>query len=186
MQNSKEAISRIGGVSEAGDDEVLAPIFAHIMAKRGHILNIHQVVAFSPKMLRAQAAYAAAMREESTLPRDLQEIVILRIAQVNSSKYEQTVHEPIAIACGVSSAKLQALPAWRSSGEFDEKERTALAFVDQAASTGEVDDGVFDAAKTYFSHNEIVELTVFVGWYVGNSRFVRALRIAPQGPPKDG
>ena len=113
-------ISRIGGVSEAGNDEILTDLFSHIMAKRGHLLNIHQVVAFSPKMLRAQAAYAAAIREESSLPRDLQEILIIRIAQVNNSQYEQTVHEPIAIKCGVAADKVAEIASWSRSAKFDE------------------------------------------------------------------
>ena len=89
MSSSKKPVSRIGGVSESAGDPILTDLFAHIMAKRGHILNIHQVVAHSPKMLRAQAAYAAAMREDAIVPRDLQELLILRVAQVNGSEYEQ-------------------------------------------------------------------------------------------------
>ena len=184
MSTSANQISRLGGVSDAAGDEILGDLFAHIMAKRGHLLNIHQVVAHSPKMLRAQAAYTSALREESTLPRDLQELLIMRAAQVNKSQYEQTVHRPIAIACGMPAAKLDALVDWRSSTLYEARERAALAFVDQAAASGEVDDAVFAAALEHFSSREIVDLTALVGWYVGNSRFVRALRIAPDGASK--
>jgi AhpD family alkylhydroperoxidase len=180
MPHSKHPTSRVGVASEESGDEILVDMFSRIRAKRGRVLNIHQVVGHSPKMLRAQAAYAHAMREESALPRDLQELLILRVAQVNDSDYEQTVHKPIALACGVSPAKIEALPKWRSATVYDAKERAALAFVDQAAASGDVDDGVFDAASKLFSRQEIVELTVLVGWYVGNARFVRALRIAAE------
>lgn len=183
MSHSPAPISRIGAASDDSGDEILVDMFSRIRAKRGFVLNIHQVVGHSPKMLRAQSAYAHAMREESVLPRDLQELLILRVAQVNDSDYEQTVHRPIALACGVPPDKIAALPDWRGATVFDAKERAALAYVDQAAASGEVDDGVFDAASKLFTRQEIVELTVLVGWYVGNSRFVRALRIAPQSEP---
>ena len=178
MPDPKSSISRLGGVSESSNDAILADMFARIRAKRGRLLNIHQVVGHAPKMLRAQAAYATALREESSLPRDLQELLILRIAQVNASAYEQSVHRPIAIACGVPPAKLAALAAWQTSSLFDARERAALGFIDQAAQSGDVDDDVFAAAKNIFSPQEIIELAALIAWYVGNSRFVRALRIA--------
>jgi 4-carboxymuconolactone decarboxylase len=180
MSAESKTVSRIGGVAEAGDDEILKDIYSHILAKRGFILNIHQVVAHSPKMLRAQARYAASLREESSLPRDLQELLIMRIAQVNDSHYEQSVHHPIALNCGVRPEQLEGLPNWRASGAFDDKERAALSFVDQAAANGEVDEMVFAQAQAQFSAREIVDLAALVGWYVGNSRFVRALRIVSQ------
>jgi 4-carboxymuconolactone decarboxylase len=172
-----DTISRIGGAAEPAQDPVLAEIFGRIRAGRGHLLNIHRVVGLAPRMLRAQSAYARALREESSLPRDLQELLILRIAQVNGSDYEQSVHRPIALACGATTEKIAALPAWHASAAFDARERAALAFVDQAAASGEVDEATFAALGSVFSPQEIVEIAALVAWYVGNSRFVRALRI---------
>ncbi|MGH6726987.1 MAG: carboxymuconolactone decarboxylase family protein [Pseudolabrys sp.] len=180
MPDTKNTISRLGAAPESPDNAILADMFARIRAKRGHLLNIHQVAGHAPKMLRAQAAYATALREESSLPRDLQELLILRVAQVNGSDYEQSVHRPIAVACGVPPAKVAALPAWPTSPLFDARERAALAFVDQAALSGDVDDEVFTAAKNTFSPQGVIELASLIGWYVGNARFVRALRIASE------
>jgi 4-carboxymuconolactone decarboxylase len=184
MPHSKHPISRIGAASDESGDEILVDMFSRIRAKRGYVLNIHQVVGHSPKMLRAQAAYASAMREDSILPRDFQELVILRVAQVNNSQYEQMVHRPIARDCGASAEKIANLSDWRHSEVYDAREKAAFAFIDQAAASGEVDDDVFDAAQKVFSVQELVELTVLIGWYVGNSRFVRALRIAPETEQK--
>jgi 4-carboxymuconolactone decarboxylase len=185
MPDPKSSISRLGSVAEAPNDAILADMFARIRAKRGRLLNIHQVVGHAPKMLRAQAAYATALREESSLPRDLQELLILRIAQVNASAYEQSVHRPIAIACGVPPAKLAALTAWQTSSLFDARERAALGFIEQAAQSGDVDDDVFTVADNIFSPQEIVELAALIAWYVGNARFVRALRIANEAEPNE-
>jgi 4-carboxymuconolactone decarboxylase len=177
------SVSRFGEIQEPLDDPILADMFARIRASRGRVLNIHRIVGLAPKLLRAQASYACALREESSLPRDLQELLILRIAQVNDSAYEQSVHRPIALDCGVSPAKLDALPSWSAAAVFEPRERVALRFVDQAARSGEVDKEIFQALQDAFSPREIVELTALVGWYVGNSRFVRALQIAPEAAP---
>ena len=176
-------VSRLGYVPEPVDDPILDEMFARIRASRGHLLNIHRVVGLAPKVLRAQASYARALREESSLPRGLQELLILRVAQVNDSAYEQSVHRPIARDCGVSTEKLDALPSWSASLLFEPREQVALRFVGQAARSGEVDEDVFRALQEVFSPREIVELTALVGWYVGNSRFVRALQIAPEAAP---
>jgi 4-carboxymuconolactone decarboxylase len=173
-------ISRFGDMPEPIDDPILDELFRRIRESRGHLLNIHRVVGQAPKMLRAQAAYARALREESSLPRSLQELLILRIAQINDSAYEQSVHRPIALDCGVSAAKIDALPSWHTSPAFEPRECVALRFVDQAARSGDVEDNVFLALRQAFSPQEIVELTALVGWYVGNSRFVRALQIAAE------
>jgi 4-carboxymuconolactone decarboxylase len=184
MTTSTDFPSRLGGAAEHPDDPLLAEMFGQIRATRGHLLNIHRVGGLAPKLLRAQASYTRAMREEAAVPRDLQELIILRVAQVNNSDYEQSVHRPIARACGVSQAKIDALAVWRqSSSLYSERERAALAFAEQAGSTGEVDDAVFAALRPAFSVQEVVELAAIVAWYVGNSRFVRALQIVSEAGP---
>ena len=180
MTKSSSSPSRIGGAAEHPDDPLLAEMFARIRASRGRLLNIHRVGGLAPKLLRAQATYTRAMREEAAVPRDLQELTILRVAQVNDSDYEQSVHRSIARACGVSQAKIDALAAWRQSPLFTAPERAALGFAEQAASSGDVDDAVFATLRQAFSVQEIVELAAIVSWYVGNSRFVRALRIVSE------
>jgi AhpD family alkylhydroperoxidase len=180
MARPNQPISRIGGASEPPEDPILVEMFSRIRASRGHVLNIHYVTGHAPRLLRATAAYTRALREESSLPRDLQELLILRIAQVNDSAYEQSVHRPIAVTCGVSPAQIDALPSWRDSSLFDAKERAALAFIEQAARRGDVDDEVFGAARQSFSPQQLVELAALTAWYVGNSRFVRALQVATE------
>jgi AhpD family alkylhydroperoxidase len=166
--------------SDLPDDPIITELFERVAARHGRVLNIHRAVAHAPKVLRAQATYAAALREESSLPRALQALVVLRTAAVNGSAYEPSVHHPAALRLGVSPDKLAALAAWRSSPLFDARERAAFAFVEQMADRGEVDDATFATLREAFTAQEIVELAAIVAWYVGNARFVRALRVAPE------
>ena len=173
-------IARLSIPPDAEPHPIVAEMFARIRAAGRRVLNIHRVVGLAPKLMRAQATYAAAMREESSLPRALQELLILRIAQINGSEYEQSAHRGIARSLGVTSEQIRELPNWRDSKLYDERQRAALGFIEQAAASGEVDDTVFAATQAAFSPQEIVEFAVLVAWYVGNSYFVRALRIAPE------
>lgn len=180
MTASDRPISRLPISPQAEQHPILVEMFGRIRAAGRRVLNIHRVVGLSPKLLRAQATYAAALRDESSLPRALQELLILRVAQINKSEYEQSVHRGVALALGVTAEQICALPAWRDATVYDERQRAALGFVEQAAATGEVDDAVFATTQTVFSAQEMVEITALVAWYVGNARLVRALRIAPE------
>lgn len=180
MTASDRPIARLPVPPQAEQHPILAEMFARIRAAGRRVLNIHRVAGLSPKLLRAQAAYAAAMREDSSLPRALQELLILRVAQLNNSEYEQSVHRGVALGLGITPEQLDALAAWRDAAVFDVRQRAALGFVEQAAASGEVDDAAFAATQAAFSAPEIVELAALVAWYVGNARFVRALRIEPE------
>ena len=180
MADAERPVSRLPALTNPDADPILGEMFRRILAHRPRVLNIHRTVGHAPKMLRAQASYATSMRDESPLPRDFQELIILRVAQINNSEYEQSAHRPIAKSLGVSAEKIAGLASWRDSNLFDDRERAALAYVEQAAATGNVDDATFGAARAEFSPQEIVELTVLAAWYTGNARFVRALRIEPE------
>ena len=179
MTSSDRPIARLSISPQDEPHSIVAEMFARIRAAGRRVLNIHRVVGLAPKPMRAQATYAQAMREESSLPRALQELLILRIAQINGSEYEQSAHRGIARSLGVTPEQIRELPAWQGSKLYDEHQRAALGFIEQAAASGEVDDAVFAATQAVFSPQEIVELAALVAWYVGNSRFVRALRIVP-------
>jgi alkylhydroperoxidase family enzyme len=178
MAESDRPVSRL----PAGlpDDPIIADLFARVASRHGRVLNIHRAVAHAPKILRAQATYASALREDSSLPRPLQVLVVLRTAQVNGSPYEPSVHRAAALRLGVPAEKLAALDAWQGSSVFDARERAALGFVDRMADRGEVDDATFAETAKAFTAQEIVELAAIVAWYVGNARFVRAMRIEPE------
>ncbi len=183
MADPNGPVSRLPALPEPPEDPILAELFAAIGARGSSVLNIHRTVGHAPKILRAQAAYAAALREQSSLPRSLQVLLVLRTAQVNDSAYEPSVHRRAALALGHAADKLDALPAWRNAALFDPRERAALAFVEQVAGSGEVDDAVFAATRAEFTPQEVVEIAAIVGWYVGNARFVRAMRIVPEAQP---
>ncbi|CAK7201354.1 hypothetical protein SEUCBS139899_004058 [Sporothrix eucalyptigena] len=180
-------ISRIGAIAPssaaATSSPILSSLFTKILTHRPAVLHIHQVVAHNPELLRAQAQYAAALREHSAISRPLQEILIIRIAQTNGSTYEQSVHRPIAINLGVPAAKVDSVAHWQTEMTLfeDASERAALLYVEEAAGEGTVTDKVFTELEQHYSKQAIVDLSALVGWYVGNTRFTKALQITNEG-----
>ena len=74
-----------------------------------------------------------------------------------------------------------ALPDWRTSELFDDKQRALLAYT-EALDThgGDVDDATYAAFAKQFTPREIVELTITVVTYYGTGQLTKALRVKPE------
>jgi alkylhydroperoxidase family enzyme len=83
---------------------------------------------------------------------------------------------------GASPEQLLALAEYRTSPEFDERERIALEYAERITVTDqEVDDATFSRVRGAFSEEQIVELTATVALENFLSKFHRALRVEAQG-----
>jgi len=83
---------------------------------------------------------------------------------------------------GVSDEKILAVDDWASSALFDDEERTALEYADAMTISGrDVSNDLFERLESFWSDEEIVELTAVIAWENASSKFNRALRIESQG-----
>jgi len=184
------AVSRLPALPDPSDP-YLKEMFAKIRAKGGQPLNIHLVQGFAPKLAKARLDMAYALRYDVITPPLLREMAILRTGQILNSAYELDQHIPLAKACGMTDAQISALPEWRTSSLFDDKQRALLAYTDAVAlHGGEVDDATYAAFAKQFSPQELVELTITIITYYGTGQLTKALQIKPEGdgrrsaPPK--
>jgi 4-carboxymuconolactone decarboxylase len=175
---SEKRASRLPPIAEPPEDPLLAEIFEGIKARGGRILNVHRASGHAPKIFKAYAAFAAALRFDTTLGRPLSELLILRVALCDESDYELSVHRRMARECGIPADKIAAVEHWRDSPLFDARERIALTFAEMIAKDGAVDDATFATLGKFFSPREITELAALTSYYAGNARFLRALGVA--------
>jgi alkylhydroperoxidase family enzyme len=70
------------------------------------------------------------------------------------------MHTKDARAAGETEQRLYALPAWRETPFFDDRERTALAFVESVTllAGDHVPNEAFDAVAAEFSPDEVAAL----------------------------
>src|SRR5690349_15425333 len=154
------------------------PLVERIVAQRGSVLHLYQMLLHSPAVADGWLNYLTSIRQLSTLPGDLRELVIMRVAAINGAPYEADQHAPIALKEGVSQAQLDALDAWETSGLFSERERAVLAYTDAMTRHVQVPEAVFQAARAAMgSEKLIVELTATVAAYNMVSRFLEALQV---------
>jgi alkylhydroperoxidase family enzyme len=82
---------------------------------------------------------------------------------------------------GVSDEKIEALENYATSDLYDAAERIALEYADSMTITGRyVSDDLFARLRSFYSDDEIVELTATIAWENSSSKFNRALRVPSQ------
>ena len=138
--------------------------------------NLYKALANHPAIISAWTEFANTLRNGSRTPRALRELVILRGAQVVQSEYEWAQHLRMARKAGVREAQISALPNWRSSAEFNEKEKAALALA-EAVTQGRVSDEVYRHAMQHFDHHDYVEIAVTAGFYAMVARVLDAMGV---------
>jgi AhpD family alkylhydroperoxidase len=100
----------------------------------------------------------------------LRHLVYLRASILNGCAYCVDMHTKDAMLAGETEQRLHAVAVWHEAPFFTERERAALAWTDALtliAQTG-VPDEVFADARTAFSEEELIALTVAIitinGW----------------------
>jgi alkylhydroperoxidase family enzyme len=168
---------RIPLVDPNSQDPVLRPVFDAIRSHGGAPLNIHRTIGNAPKTLKGFLTYAWALRYDAVSPRADRELLILRTTQLVHGEYEFVQHRGIGVSCGLTEAQIDALTEWRERPLFTDRQRALLAYTDEMLSPPGVSDRTFDELKRHFSPEEIVELTLTSGFYVGVAQFSRALKV---------
>lgn len=156
------------------------PLVDRIVAERGAVLHLYQMLLHSPPIASGWLNYLTAIRQQSTLPGGLRELVIMRIAVLNGAPYEAEQHAPIALREGISQTQLDDLDNWQQSKSYDATQRAVLAYTDAMTKEIHVSPEVFAAVKAVLTERLLVELTATVGAYNMVSRFLEAMQIHSQ------
>jgi 4-carboxymuconolactone decarboxylase len=140
-------------------------LFQQIEGNGARIINFYKVLANSPHVARNVIRLGNSLIGRTALSPKLRELTILRIAKLCDCEYEWVQHTPVAVQSGVSRAQLDAIGSWKESNNFDEEERAVLQYVDEVAQNVKVADATFEALSKYLNEQNIVELTLAIGWW---------------------
>jgi 4-carboxymuconolactone decarboxylase len=158
----------------------LAALEAGIQAERGRVSLLYQVLLNSPPLAQGWEQLLTAIRNRSSLPADIREMVILRVAVLNRAPYEFEAHVPHALKAGFRQEKIDALReagSAQSSTVFSAQEGAVLSLVDTMTRDIEVPDGIFDAVKVHFTDQQMTDLVATIAAYNMVSRFLTAFQI---------
>ena len=160
----------------------IRPLADRIVAERGSILHLYQMLLHSPPVATGWLGYLTAIRHLSGLPGAMRELVIMRVAILNGAPYEAEQHAPIALKEGMTQAQLDALDNWESSDCFDAQARAVLAYTDAMTRDVHVPKEIFDSVNASLTPRLLVELTATIAAYNMVSRFLEALQIHSSDP----
>jgi AhpD family alkylhydroperoxidase len=163
---------------EPGTRPELAEIEGRILAERGRVSLLYQVLLNSGPIASGWERMLTAVRHQTSLPGGLREMIILRVAVLNRASFEFEAHAPIAEREGVSKAKMDALRQAGLPDLFDEQERLVLQLVDVMTRDVEVPDELMASLQVLYEPKALVELVATVAAYNMVSRFLVALNIA--------
>ncbi len=134
----------------------------------------------APNVSQAMLALEAAA-EECGIEPALQDLVKLRASQLNGCAYCVDMHSLDARAGGETEQRLYALPVWRETPFFTERERAALEWTEHPTliARDDVPDAVFERVRRHFSEAEVANLTLIVITINAWNRFGVAFRLEP-------
>ncbi|PZT72294.1 MULTISPECIES: carboxymuconolactone decarboxylase family protein [unclassified Streptomyces] len=124
----------------------------------------------SPVAGKALKYFMAFGRElkASPLPAATQELVALRVSQINGCAACIDMHTKEAAAAGESAVRLNLVTAWREATVFTEEERAALALAEQGTRTADaatgVDDEVWARAAELYDEEQLTALVMLVSF----------------------
>lgn len=154
-----------------------ADLATRIVEERGSLLHLYAMLLHSAPVAEGWLGFLTAIRQRSTLPGSIRELVIIQVAHLNGARYEAEQHIPIGLREGLSQAQLDTLPTWRETGLFDVRQEAALAYCDAMTRDIHVGDNVFAAVRATFTPQLVVELTATIAAYNMVSRFLEAIGI---------
>lgn len=102
--------------------------------------------------------------DQAGIDRRLRELVRIRASQLNGCAYCVDMHSKDARALGESEQRIYALPVWRETPFFSERERAALAYTETVTRLADthVPAQAHDAVAAVFEPAEVAALLSLV------------------------
>ena len=137
-----------------------------------------KLLCLQPSMGNAMAVLTEAIYSKSNLNIRVREAVRMRIAQINQCQICLNFRFPYLEKNGINEAFYQALDNWRSSAEFNDKEKLAIEYAERFILDHlSIDEPFMEKLKCYFSATETFELTYTIAGLLANGRTLQVLQI---------
>jgi AhpD family alkylhydroperoxidase len=141
------------------------------------LLDWRRVAPGALAVMRGLEDYVA----RSGLEPGLLELAKARASQLNGCAYCLDMHTKDARAGGETEQRLYALPVWRETPFYTDRERAALAWAEAVTllASHELTEELYRDTRRYFSEEELVDLTLALVAINGWNRLAVAFRTVP-------
>jgi AhpD family alkylhydroperoxidase len=140
-----------------------------------------EIWAHQPKMMSGMGKFQQAVRKGNAVDERLKYLVELKGAQMIGCEFCVDLGSQICRHSGFTDEELLALPRYRHSDLFTEREKLALDYTAAVMRTPvEVSDELFARMREHFSDEQLVEITALLT-VVNLDRFNAAFGIGSAG-----
>jgi 4-carboxymuconolactone decarboxylase len=141
-----------------------------------------EAFAHAPTLLKGYGALEMANARCRRVEHQLKELAVLKAATLAQCEYCIDIGSHMARRIGLSDEQLLALPSYRDSDLFSEREKLVLGLAEAMSRTPvEVSDELFDDLRAEFDDAQLVELAGVIALENFRARFNAALDIGSSG-----
>ncbi len=140
-------------------------------------MNVLRMLSHATPEFRHFITFSDALLRKSAVNKWLLELAILRVGHLSDAPYEVQQHEPLAAAVGGTPEKIAAIAAWPDTEVFDEVETAVLRYTDDVVENVRASDGTFNVLSAFMDHQQMMELTMGIGFYMMVSRLLNTFDV---------
>jgi len=120
----------------------------------------------SPPLARGFLQFFTAVRGKTTLPADVMELAMCRVAALNGAAYEWMHHAPLLKTAGLSDEAVETVRSAKAGaqggegqGDLSPRLWKVLRYTDAMTKQVHVPDEIFEAVKGELDERQVVELS---------------------------
>lgn len=145
--------------------------------------GLTRIMANAPDMAKAVTVFGGSLFKSRTLPRRLVELVRLRVAFHNQCRSCMAIRYKSAIDDGLTEGMVCSLERPQDAPDLTDAEKAAIAYADvSSVDHFSIDDSTFNELRRHFSEAQIVELGVFIAFFIGYGRLGAAWNMVEELP----
>jgi alkylhydroperoxidase family enzyme len=149
--------------------------------KYGSVLSSARMWARSPKIFLALSAlYGCLERKSSPISPLLRSLILVRVSQINGCSFCIDLNRFVLFQRGFDIKKFEQLSKWQSSDLYTDQEKAVLEYTEVVTHSTTMDEQR-SKIRSFFSEEEVVELTALVAFQNMSTKFNNAFGIEPQG-----
>ena len=145
--------------------------------------GLMRMMAHTPAMAKGMIAFSGAMFANRTLPRRLVELVRLRVAFHNQCRSCMAIRYRSAVDDGVTEGAVCSLERPQEAADLSDAEKAALRYADASSLDHlSIDEAGFEDLRRFFSEAQVVELGMFIAFFIGFGRLAAAWDMTEELP----
>lgn len=142
-----------------------------------------RIMAHAPELAKALVTFGGTLWRSHTLPRRLLELVRLRVAFHNQCRSCMAIRYQSAVDDGLTEGMVCSLEKPHEAPNLTDAEKAAISYADLSATDHfSISDETFSTLRRYYTEAEIVELGMFIAFFIGYGRLGAAWDMVEELP----